>query len=470
MARVTAGQEVRLTSLREGAGQEVVGNVRLITKRVNPDTRLVDVFVKIPSDSGLMLEGFVRGELAVDSELALVVPREAALPADNGWAMYTVENGKAVQHAVTVGLEDDKQVEVVGEGLKEGAAVVVEGNYELTDGMAVDARQAEDATTPPATAPAGEPATPAARAAGPRPRPRRLPRRRRRLPRRRRRLPRRCRRPPCRRRPTPRPRRPPVPPRGGRLEDRRLGARHARSIIFLLFVLAAAGAVSAFRVPVALFPQVSFPRVRVSLDAGDRPAERMAVEVTYPVEEALRAIPGVRSVRSTTSRGSAEIDINFDWGQDMVAALLQAESQINRMLPSLPPGTTFDVQRMDPTVFPVIAYSLTSDTHSLTELRDLATYELRPALSTVDGVAKVDVQGGAVEEYRVVVDPAQAAVLRPDPHRRGRPAVGVQRPDRRRPPGGPRQALPGRLRHALRRRRSRSAGPSCDRAPTASCG
>lgn len=182
---------------------------------------------------------------------------------------------------------------------------------------------------------------------------------------------------------------------------------HARSIVFLIIVLAIGGAMSGWNLPVALFPHVDFPRVRVSVDAGDRPAERMAVEVTYPVEEALRAIPGVRHIRSTTSRGSNEISVNFDWGQDMVQAMLQAQSEVNRILPSLPPGSTFEVERMDPTVFPVVAYSLTSDSSSLVQLRDFALYQLRPILSTIPGVAKISVQGGATEEYRVVVDPAK---------------------------------------------------------------
>ncbi|PYL27853.1 MAG: transporter, partial [Verrucomicrobia bacterium] len=180
---------------------------------------------------------------------------------------------------------------------------------------------------------------------------------------------------------------------------------HARSILFLLGAFALAGAVASFSLPVALFPQVSFPRVRITLDAGDRPAEQMTVEVTTPVEEAVRAIPGVRSVRSTTSRGTAEISVNFNWGEDMVSTMLQCQSQVNKILPSLPSGTSFEVERMDPTVFPTIAYSLTSDSHSLIELRDLALYTLRPALSTVPGVARVGVQGGRVEEYRVTVDP-----------------------------------------------------------------
>src|SRR5438552_14921444 len=182
---------------------------------------------------------------------------------------------------------------------------------------------------------------------------------------------------------------------------------HARSILFFLAILVVAGVVASFSLPVALFPHVSFPRVRITLDAGDRPAERMAIEVTTPVEEAVRAIPGVRSVRSTTSRGTAEISVNFDWGEDMVAAMLQCQSQVNKILPALPAGTSFEVERMDPTVFPVIAYSLTSDSHSSVELRDLALYTLRPALSTVTGVARVTVQGGETEEYRVVVDPAK---------------------------------------------------------------
>lgn len=180
--------------------------------------------------------------------------------------------------------------------------------------------------------------------------------------------------------------------------------QNARAILFVLALMVVAGAASVLRLPVLLFPQVSFPRVRVSLDAGDRPAERMMIEVTRPVEEAVRAIPGVTGVRSTSSRGSADVDVDFDWGHDMVAAESQVNNAIGRIIGSFPPGTVFDVHRMDPTVFPVIAYSLTSDSRSLVDLRNLAFYQLRPALSAVAGVGKVGVQGGQIEEWRVVVD------------------------------------------------------------------
>ena len=184
---------------------------------------------------------------------------------------------------------------------------------------------------------------------------------------------------------------------------------HRRSILFLLAVLVLAGLAGSLKLPVSLFPNVDFPRIRVDLDSGDRPAERMAIEVTYPIEEAVRAVPGVENVRSTTSRGSAEISVNFQWGQNMVEAMLQVESAINEVMSSLPQGTTFTVRRMDPTVFPVLAYSLSSGSHSLVELRDIAMYQLRPLLSTVEGVAKVDILGGDHEEYRVTIDAAKLA-------------------------------------------------------------
>jgi len=182
---------------------------------------------------------------------------------------------------------------------------------------------------------------------------------------------------------------------------------HRRSILFFLFTLAAAGLVAAFKLPVTLFPNVDFPRVRVDLEAGDRPADLMALQVTIPVEEAVRRVPGVRDVRSTTSRGSAEVSVNFDWGTGMALATSQVNEAITQILPSLPPGTTLHTLRMDPTVFPILSYSLTSKTQSLTQLYDLARYQLLPLLSSVNGVARVGVTGGTREEYRVSVDPAR---------------------------------------------------------------
>ncbi len=191
--------------------------------------------------------------------------------------------------------------------------------------------------------------------------------------------------------------------------------RHRRSLLFCLLLLIAGGIASYFALPVSLFPDVAFPRIAVSLDAGDRPAELMLQQVTQPVEEALRQLPGIRQIRSTTSRGSAEIAIDFAWGRDMSVALLQVDTALDRMLPGLPPGTRIDSHRMDPTRFPVLAFSLRSATLDASSLRDLALYQLRPLLVGITGVARVGVQGGATAEYQVNLDPArlQALGLRP---------------------------------------------------------
>ena len=118
--------------------------------------------------------------------------------------------------------------------------------------------------------------------------------------------------------------------------------QHRRSLLFLALMLAIGGIASALFMPVALFPNVAFPRVQLTLDAGDRPADQMAIEVTTPVEEAVRRVRGVRDVRSTTSRGSADIAISFDWGADMAAALQEVNGAAGQILPQLPAGTQLE--------------------------------------------------------------------------------------------------------------------------------
>jgi multidrug efflux pump subunit AcrB len=120
-------------------------------------------------------------------------------------------------------------------------------------------------------------------------------------------------------------------------------ARHRRSLLFLLLLPVVAGIGAAFSLPVALFPNIQFPRVRISLDAGDRPAQQMVLQVTTPVEQALLGIPRLTDVRSTTSRGAAEISAAFEWGTDMIAATLQVNAAINQAMAQLPPGTTSTV-------------------------------------------------------------------------------------------------------------------------------
>ena len=186
-----------------------------------------------------------------------------------------------------------------------------------------------------------------------------------------------------------------------------LVSRRRRSLLTLLGILVAGGIAAAFLMPVGLFPNVLFPRIAVTIDAGDRPPDQMEIAITRPAEQAVRAIPGVQNLRSTTSRGSAEMSINFAWGSDMDLALQRVEAALTRAQSTLPQGVVFDVRRMDPTVFPVAAYSLTSARATPVELRRFADRVLAPQLSTINGVARVMSQGGAAGEYRIETDPAK---------------------------------------------------------------
>ncbi len=186
-------------------------------------------------------------------------------------------------------------------------------------------------------------------------------------------------------------------------------ASQSRALVFIALALALAGIVAAMSLPIGLFPQVSFPRVVVDVDSGSRPADQTALLVTRPIEDAIRAIPGVNNVRSESTRGSAQISIDFGWGRDMVASTLLVDAALSRTLPSLPPGTVYNVRRMDPTVFPIISYALVSDTANPVALQDIAKYQITPLLSGISGLARVGVQGGETAEVQVLADPYRLA-------------------------------------------------------------
>jgi CzcA family heavy metal efflux pump len=184
-------------------------------------------------------------------------------------------------------------------------------------------------------------------------------------------------------------------------------ARHSKPLIFLILTIAALGAYLAFNIPVSVFPTTNFPRIVLAVDNGVMPIDQMMVTVTRPVEEAVNSVPGLEEVRSTTSRGSAEIDLFFNWNVDMFQTLQYVSAAISRVQPELPPTATIDTRRMTFASFPIIGYSLTSDTVPQTQLWEMATYELKPRLNRLNGVASVIVQGGQEPEFHVEPDPAK---------------------------------------------------------------
>lgn len=181
--------------------------------------------------------------------------------------------------------------------------------------------------------------------------------------------------------------------------------RHAQTIAFLCIVLCLAGAFAALDMPSSIFPQTNFPRVVILIDNGVMPANEMMATITRPVEESMKDIPCVRTVRSKTGRGTAEINVFFTWQTDMVQAELYVQGRLGVIQKALPATASSAVWRLTFAAFPVAGISLTGAGHSLTELWETARYTIQPRLLRIPGVARVGIVGGRMPEYHVIVDP-----------------------------------------------------------------
>ncbi|MGA1984251.1 MAG: efflux RND transporter permease subunit [Acidobacteriaceae bacterium] len=181
----------------------------------------------------------------------------------------------------------------------------------------------------------------------------------------------------------------------------------SRTIFFLVVVLFLAGAYAALQVPISVFPETNFPRVVIAVDNGVMPVEQMQVTITKPIEDAVNSVPGLQMVRSITSRGSAEVDLFFDWSVDMFQTLQLADAALATVRQSLPASAVITTHRLSFATFPILGYALTADdrgagTVPQTRLWEIATYDLKPPLNRVDGVATVTVQGDQIPEYHVI--------------------------------------------------------------------
>ena len=183
--------------------------------------------------------------------------------------------------------------------------------------------------------------------------------------------------------------------------------RLSRPILFLIVSLALVGAYFAFTIPVSVFPNTDFPRIVVGIDNGVMPIDQMLVTITRPIEEAVNSVPGLTKVQSITSRGSAEVDLFFDWKSDMILTLQRVDAVVARLQSELPTTAKVETHRLTFASFPIIGYSLTSDTVPQNKLWELATYNLKPRINRLDGVASVLVQGGRVPEFQIMPDPAR---------------------------------------------------------------
>jgi CzcA family heavy metal efflux pump len=185
----------------------------------------------------------------------------------------------------------------------------------------------------------------------------------------------------------------------------RFATRHSVSIVFICLALCIAGAYAALTLSSAVFPQTDFPRVVILIDNGVMPSDEMMATITRPVEESMKDIPGVATIRSATGRGAAEVNVFFNWKVDMVRSELYVLGRLSQIRATLPPTAETEVYRVTFSNFPIIGVSLISPKRDLTKLWEIARYELKPRFLQIPGIARVDLVGGRTPEYHVIVDP-----------------------------------------------------------------
>lgn len=180
--------------------------------------------------------------------------------------------------------------------------------------------------------------------------------------------------------------------------------RNRSPLAVLMLVILLAGAWFFSKMQSALFPEITFPKIKIIADAGQQPVGKMMIAVTRPLENAIKKVPGLTTVRSTTSRGSCEISAFLDWNADINYSQQQIEARIAAIKADLPPNISINVERMNPSILPVMGYSLESKSRKPIDLKMMALYTIKPFLSQVKGVSEVRVIGGKTKEYWLTIN------------------------------------------------------------------
>ncbi|HQV38457.1 MAG TPA: efflux RND transporter permease subunit [Flavobacteriales bacterium] len=187
--------------------------------------------------------------------------------------------------------------------------------------------------------------------------------------------------------------------------------RYKNPVAVMLTVVLMGGLFTYTRLQSSLFPEVTFPKVKVIADSGLQPAGKMMVSVTRPLEAAIKRVPSLQTVRSVTGRGSCEISAFLSWDTDIDLAKQQVIAATDQVRGALPPGTTLTVEKMDPSILPVMGYVIGGGNKSAIELNLIAEYTVRPYLAQVQGVSDVRTIGGRRKEYRITLRPEVMSAL-----------------------------------------------------------
>ncbi|MCW8810156.1 MAG: efflux RND transporter permease subunit, partial [Ignavibacteriaceae bacterium] len=187
--------------------------------------------------------------------------------------------------------------------------------------------------------------------------------------------------------------------------------KYKSPIAAILFLILLVGVYSLLNIKTGLFPDITFPKIKIIADNGEQPVDKMMVTVTIPMENAIKRVEDLQMVRSITSRGSCEISAFLNWGSDVDLGKQRIEAQINAIKQILPPDINITIEKMNPSILPVMGFSLQGNGLNQIELRKIAEFTIKPILARVEGVSDVAVIGGKVKEYHIILDPIKISNL-----------------------------------------------------------
>lgn len=187
--------------------------------------------------------------------------------------------------------------------------------------------------------------------------------------------------------------------------------RHRNGLSSIIFLIILGGFFAYSNMQTSLFPEITFPKIKIIADAGQQPIDKMMITVTKPLENAIKKVQDLKIVRSTTSRGSCEISAFMDWNSDIDLGKTRIEAQINQIKNNLPPDIQISVEKMNPSILPVIGYAVESEGRSAIELKKIANFTIKPFLSQIDGVSEIRIIGGKEKEYWLSLDFSKMSAL-----------------------------------------------------------
>ena len=191
----------------------------------------------------------------------------------------------------------------------------------------------------------------------------------------------------------------------------RFATENPKTVIAAALIAAIAGFRAWQNLAVDVFPDISVPRVTIQTEAGGLTAEEVEQLVTIPIESAMNGIPGVSTIRSSSSGGLSFVWVDFDWNVDVARARFDVFERLARVEASLPDEAHAEIAPVVSVTGEIMLVALTGSEGGATllEMRELAEYDLRTRLLGIPGIGEVAVIGGKLPEYRIAADPRRIA-------------------------------------------------------------